>query len=305
LVSRRGTAAAVSVNTIPEAEKLSDGAPFYRVSPILESENLAAAFALPSKRALLPPDVCVLTVTREGLTKKTLVSELPGPSAQTFALARVNEGDDLVSVGITDGKKDVLLVTASGMAIRFDEGEVRPMGLLAAGVSGIRLDAKDSVVGSEILPAAGELLLMASDGRAKRVDQKEFPRQGRYGKGVNAWALPKKVQLVGLAAGKGSQMLTVHAAKSAARGHRLDEATVRKRAASRGDRLVDLKAGDAVIAITTGWNLERFIRIEQPAEAAKPIKKTRSPKTPARATRGSVKKKSRPTRRRTASKKKK
>ena len=87
------------------------------------------------------------------MVKKSLVSELPGPSSQTFVLVRVNEGDRLISVGLTDGRtKDILLATAQGMAIRFKEDDVRPMGLVAAGVNGMKLDDKDEVVGVEILP---------------------------------------------------------------------------------------------------------------------------------------------------------
>jgi DNA gyrase subunit A len=101
---------------------------------------------------------------------------------------------------LTDGKKEILLVTASGMAIRFKEDDVRPMGLVAAGVNGMKLDDKDEVVGAEILPAEGEIFLLTSDGKAKRVDQKDFPEQGRYGKGVVAWDLPNKVSLLRLPA---------------------------------------------------------------------------------------------------------
>jgi len=307
LVSARGTAAAVSVHTIPEVEKLSDGAQFYRVSSLRESEALAAAFALPAKRADFPPEACVLTVTKSGLIKKTPVGELPGPSAQTFTLLRVNEGDALISVALTDGKKEILLVSALGMAIRFSESEVRPMGLIAAGVSGMRLEDKDSLVGAEVLPVQGELFMMATDGKAKRVDQKEFPRQGRYGKGVSAWQLPKKVLLAGIAAGKGSSVATMHLAKGAAKSHRLDEAGVRKRAATRGDRLVDVKAGDAVRAVTLGWMVERFIKVEKSEEAPKVKKAAKSSgkaRKPVPRKKAVAKKKARPAKKKTARKKK-
>jgi DNA gyrase subunit A len=120
------------------------------------------------------------------------------------------------------------------MTIRFDENEVRPMGLVAAGVNGIKLDEDDVVVGAEVLPAPGEVFLLASDGKAKRVDQKDFPKQGRYGKGVIAWDLPRGVTLAGMVAGKDNWVATIHLAKAAAKSHRLDEAKVRRRA-RRGD----------------------------------------------------------------------
>ena len=105
LVSTRGVAAAVAVHTMPEAEKLSDGVPYYKVSPLKDSDELAAVFALPSKRTDFPEETSVLTVTRGGMVKKSAISELPGPSAQTFALARVNDGDALGWVTLTDSRK--------------------------------------------------------------------------------------------------------------------------------------------------------------------------------------------------------
>ena len=259
LVSERGAAAAVAVHTLPEAGKLSEGAPFYKVTPLKESDKLAAMFALPSKRGALPEEACVLTVTHGGMVKKSLVSELPGPSAQTFTLVKVNDGDSLGWAALTDGGKEILLATAQGLAIRFAEEEVRPMGLVAAGVTGIKLGVGDEVVGSQILPATGEIFVIASDGKAKRVEQKDFPAQGRYGKGVIAWELPPRVTLAGLASGKGNAIITLHLAKAAPKSTRLDAAPLRKRAAVRGESVVEVKPGDAVISVTEGWVLERFV----------------------------------------------
>ena len=259
LVSERGAAAAVAVHTLPEAGKLSEGAPFYKVTPLKESDKLAAMFALPSKRGALPEEACVLTVTHGGMVKKSLVSELPGPSAQTFTLVKVNDGDSLGWAALTDGGKEILLATAQGLAIRFAEEEVRPMGLVAAGVTGIKLGVGDEVVGSQILPATGEIFVIASDGKAKRVEQKDFPAQGRYGKGVIAWELPPRVTLVGLASGKGNAIITLHLAKAAPKSTRLDAAPLRRRAAVRGESVVEVKPGDAVIGVTEGWVLERFV----------------------------------------------
>ena len=127
----------------------------------------------------------------------------------------------MISVGLTDGKKkDILLATALGMAIRFSEEDVRPMGLVAAGVNGMKLDDKDEVAGMEIFPIDGEALLMTSDGKAKRIESKEFPSQGRYGKGVSVWSLSEKVKLVGIVSGKPNEVATIHMSKGAAKSTR-------------------------------------------------------------------------------------
>jgi DNA gyrase subunit A len=283
LVSTSGSAAAVGVHSIPEAEKLTDGAPYYKVSPLRESDELAAVFSLPAKRGDFPEETCVLTVTRGGMVKKSAISELPGASAQTFVLARVNDGDALGWVALTDGKKDILLGTSSGMGIRFKEEEVRPMGLVAAGVNGIKLDVGQEVIGAEVIPSQGEIFFIGTDGKAKRVDAKDFPSQGRYGKGVIAWDLPRGVKLAGMVMGKGNWIATIHLLKAAAKSARLDEAQLRKRAATRGDALVEIKAGDAVISVTLGWMVDKYVskRPEEPKKKPAAAKKPAPAKKPA------------------------
>ncbi len=269
LVSDRGLAAAVAVHTLPEAEKLADGNSFNKQSPLQADEVPVSAFALPARKSDLPEQICVLTVTRGGMVKKSLVSELPGPSAQTFKLANVNDGDSLGWAVLTDGGKEILLATAQGMAIRFSEEEVRPMGLAAAGVNGIKLGVGDFVIGAQILPAEGEIFLVASDGKAKRVEQKDFPVQGRYGKGVIGWELPARVALAGLASGKKNDIITLHMVKAAPKMTRLDAAPLRKRSAVRGEPVVEVKAGDGVLEITEVWELERFVQKKEQNKQAK------------------------------------
>ncbi len=287
LVSERGATAAVAVHTLPEAEKLSDGVPWHKASPLRSTDILAAAFALPARRSDLPEGTCVLTVTRGGLLKKSLVSELPGPSAQTFTLARVNDGDALAWVMLTNGQNEILLATANGFAIRFKEDDVRPMGLVAAGVNGIKLGVGDVVVGAETLPAAGEVFLIASDGKGKRVPVADFPVQGRYGRGVIAW---EGVTLAGMAVGKPNAVVTLHLNKLAPKSTRLDAAPARKRSAVRGGPVLDLKPGDAVTWLTGGWELERFVgkvstgstrQLEPKAATKKPAASKPAAKKPA------------------------
>ncbi len=273
LVSGRGLAAAVAVHTLPEADKLADGVPFHKACALKADDRPATAFALPAKRTKLPEETCILTVTRGGMLKKSLVSELPGPSAQTFYLCKVNEGDALGWVALTDGQRELLLITALGFGIRFREDDIRPMGLVAAGVNGIKLGVGDQVIGAEVVVNGADngrngktedetdVFLVCSDGKAKRVPLKEFPVQGRYGKGVIAWELPSGVTLAGMAIGKPNHTVTLHLRKAAAKQARLDEAGLKKRATIRGDVLVDVKPGDAVIGLSNGWMVEKYVAV--------------------------------------------
>ena len=185
----------------------------------------------------------------------------------------MNEGDRLGWVALTGGKKkDILLVTMLGMAIRFSEEDVRPMGLMAAGVNGIKLDDKDELVGMEILPTDGEVFLLASDGKAKRIEQKEFPSQGRYGKGVRAWDMPNKVKLAGAVIDKANHMATIHLSKGAPKSTRLDAAAIRKRAATKGDAVVEVKPGEEVVSVNVGWMVDKYVKPNK-AEPVKPAAK--------------------------------
>lgn len=202
-------------------------------------------------------------------SKNLPLGELPGPSAQTFWLCKVNDGDTLGWVSLTDGKRELLLATALGMAIRFDEDEVRPMGLVAAGVNAVKLGVGDEVTGAEVVNGlshgsadkngVADIFLIGSDGKAKRVALKDFPSQGRYGRGVIAWDLPLGIKLAGIATGKPNSMVTIHLLKAAAKSARLDEAGLKKRAATRGDVVVEVKPGDAVLGLVVAWSVERFL----------------------------------------------
>ena len=248
LVNHQGETAAIAMQALPETDKPGEGVPFNKVSPLKEKDLLRAVFSLPVKSER-GEESYVLTVTRQGMVKKSSLAELPGPSAHSFTLVKINDGDALGWLRVTDGKSDLLLLSERGMAIRFSEDEVRPMGLVAAGVLGMKLAGKDILSGMEILPHPGEVLIVASDGSAKRIAADQFPRQGRYGQGVIAWKLSGEVKTVGMVIGKGHERITLHLAKQAPKSMRIDEAPYATRA-GRGKPVLDLKPGDEVLYLT-------------------------------------------------------
>ena len=255
LIAENGEAAAIPVHLLPESEKPSEGVAFYKVSPLTQGQKLAVMLTAPPKEERAG-GWYVLTVTVQGMVKKSALEDLPGPTAQTFTFVRVNEGDRLRWAHYTQGRADLLLATASGMAIRFTEEEVRPMGLVAAGVMGIKLRVGDEVVGSVIVPRRGDVFLLASDATAKRVVVSQFPKQGRYGQGVIVWKLPKNVRVAGMAVGKGTTRVTIHLDKLASKSARLDEAPRQGRTA-RGKPILELRKDDTVVALTVPWDLSR------------------------------------------------
>ncbi|MFQ5616258.1 MAG: DNA gyrase subunit A, partial [Anaerolineales bacterium] len=262
LVTQRGDVAAIGVHTVPEASSPKDGVEFNRLTPLRGSDKLATVFNLPPKNQR-GENWYVITTTHGGMVKKSEINELPGPTAQKFTLAKVNDGDRLSWVQISNGENEILLATEKGMAIRFSEADVRPMGLAAAGVMGIKLKVGDEVIGVELLPQTGEVFLMRSDGQAKRVQTSQFPKQGRYGQGVIAWKLPTGARLVGMALGKPNQQVIAHLFKLAPKALRLDSAPIQPRPA-RGSRVVDLKTGDQVVRLSVPREFPRPVKREQP-----------------------------------------
>ena len=131
--------------------------------------------------------------TAQGKVKRVALADLYPQAHSSPQVIALEPGDELAWATLGRGQGEVLLITAAGQAIRFAEEEVRPMGLPAGGVGGIKLREGDRVVtGIVIAGAAQHLAILASDGRGKRVPLAEFPIQGRYGAGVIAARMPER-----------------------------------------------------------------------------------------------------------------
>ncbi len=256
LVSVNGEAAAIPAHTVPETAKPSLGTHISKLTPFKSDVELGSVFGLPPKDKR-GENWQVVTITEQSMLKKSEINELPGPSAQLFTLVKVNENDKLVSIRLSDGNKDIFLATYLGMAIRFKEDEVRSMGLVAAGVNGMKLAKGDRIIGMEILPKKGELFFLTITGRAKRVKPDDFPVQGRYGKGVIAWKFPEEDKLIGMTAGKGTMRVTVHLEQFAPKSTRLDDAPLQTRVAQKGKEVVEMREDDRVVLLTIPWEMVR------------------------------------------------
>jgi len=256
LVDQDGKAAAIALHALPEVEKFGDGVPFYKISSLDQDSMLVGMFCVPFQRDK-EVERFVVAVTQQGMVKKTSVNDLPGPSTQSFTLCKV-DGEDLLGwTFLTRGEEEILLLTARGMAIRFSEKEVRPMGLIAGGVSGIKLSPNDAVCAAQIVKTGLEALLLASNGQGWRLAVEDFPLQGRYGQGVIACKLPPRTDLVGLLVGKKNTTGWIHMQVLAAKQVRVDEIPAAKRGAM-GKELVPVKAGDAALELTAPFDSLEF-----------------------------------------------
>jgi DNA gyrase subunit A len=184
------------------------------------------------------------------VVKRVAFADLPGVSSAPFAVLAVESGDSLGWAAITTGGDQVLLVTAAGQAIRFDEQTVRPMGLPAGGVRGVRLQsAEDRVVALAVVRARSDLLVVGSDGRAKRAPLSEYPAQGRYGRGVITARFGRAGgQLAGACVVQAGDQVVLVTEKGAAKTLRARNAP-RKGRSAQGQSIIALRASDAVSGV--------------------------------------------------------
>ncbi len=126
----------------------------------------------------------LIFATKNGIVKKTVLSAYGNVRANGVRAIKLDEGDDLIGVAITSGYDDILLGTANGMSIRFNEQDARPMGRVSRGVKGIKLRGDDAVVGMVIAEKDSAILTICEKGYGKRTELSEYRQQNRGGVGI-------------------------------------------------------------------------------------------------------------------------
>lgn len=256
LVTTEGRCAAIHSLAIPVQKQDESGVPASKIAPLHHNDILQGVFAVPIETNDLP-ERYIITVTRQGMIKRSSVAELPGASASSFVLVKTNENDELFKTILTDGQQDILLTTAKGMSIRFSEDDVRPMGLIAAGVNSIKLHDGDWVVGASTICDKDEVALVTKSGLGKHISAAEYPVQGRYGQGVICWKLEKNDEIVAQLVGKLTDKGICHFRKSASKVFSITNTPSRKRAAN-GQSVFSLKNGDEVIGFTSIEDMSEY-----------------------------------------------
>lgn len=181
--SDKGKVYVKKIYEIPEAAANSRGRAIVNFVGMEAGEKIAAITPIPS----FDEGVFVVTLTRRGQIKKTEISEYKNYRESGIIGVRIEEGDELHSAAVTDGKSEIIIGTKGGMAIRFNEDEVRSTGRATMGVRGIDLDDGDAVVGFGVHQAESErdrVLTVCELGFGKQTLLEEFRLQGRGGKGV-------------------------------------------------------------------------------------------------------------------------
>jgi len=181
--SSRGTLYWLKVYEVPAGSRSSRGKPIVNMFPLEEGEKITAV--VPVKE--FDENHYVFMATAQGTVKKTPLAEFSRPRPSGIIAVGLDEGDYLVGTALTDGKYDVMLFSSDGKAVRFQEGDVRPMGRQATGVRGMRLGEGQRVVCMLAAHDESKSVLTATEhGFGKRTPIGEYPRHGRGGQGVIA-----------------------------------------------------------------------------------------------------------------------
>jgi DNA gyrase subunit A len=170
----------LKVHEIPQAARAARGKPMVNCIAIKPDERIAAL--VPVRE--FSENQYVFFASKDGVVKKTRLSEFGNPRAVGIRAINIEKGDELIDVQLTDGSNDIVLATRLGMSIRFHEKDVREMGRTATGVKGIELDKKDRVIDMVIVRRQATLLTITEKGMGKRSELDEYRVQHRGGRGI-------------------------------------------------------------------------------------------------------------------------
>lgn len=243
LFTSDGTAATVPVHQLPQVADYQSGVPFNSLAPLDAAHGVVAALSMPP--GMQAEEGYLLLASVGGMVKRVAFADLPGLSARPFTVMGLN-GDALGWAAWTTGNDEIILVRAEGYAIRFKEEEIRPMGLQAGGVKGVKLGGRnDHVVGMMVARPKANVWIITEDGLAKCTLADDYPTQGRYGQGVIATRLKAGESLAAAALGMGNDNLIAVTTKNKPKYMRFCLAPSLDRYA-RGESIIALGSGERV-----------------------------------------------------------
>ena len=242
----RGRCHWLKVHEIPQGGRAARGKAIVNVLQLASGEYVSAV--MPVRK--FEPDRYILMATKQGVLKKTQLTAFSRPRVGGIIALNLDEGDELIGVGQTDGNLNVFLGTRGGKAIRFPEEKVRAMGRSARGVRGIELAKDDYVIGMEVV-SPGDIILTATEfgfGKRSRVDDYRLTKN-RGGKGViNIKVTDKNGPVVGIRrVTEDDEFMLITTGGQLIRSRVQDVSIIGR--ATQGVRLIGVKEGDRVAAL--------------------------------------------------------
>lgn len=192
--TNKGRVFRLNAYEIPEGKRQAKGTAIVNLLQLGPNEKIATLIAIDEARE----NEYLLLATKNGIVKKTKREEFRNINKSGLIAIGLREDDELIGVKLTNGEKEVLLVTKGGMSIKFDENDIRHMGRTAMGVKGITLAKDDKVVSVSLCDEGTDLLVVSENGFGKRTDIDEYRIQIRAGKGIKTYNISEKTgELVG------------------------------------------------------------------------------------------------------------
>lgn len=192
---------------IPEYGRAAKGLPVINLLKLDDGETIQTIINAKKEDIL---DKYFFFTTKQGIVKRTEVSEFSNIRQNGLRALNLKEGDELINVLLTNGQEDIIIGTRSGYSVRFNEATIRGMGRSAMGVRGVKLREEDWVVGASRINDKQEVLVITENGYGKRTSAAEYPTKGRGGKGIKtANITAKNGQLAGLMTVDGSEDIMV------------------------------------------------------------------------------------------------
>jgi DNA gyrase subunit A len=243
----------LKVYMIPIASRTSRGKPLVNILPLDEDERVTSM--LPIKE--YTEGSFVFMATANGTVKKTPLPSFARQRSVGLRAIELDENDELVGTAVTDGTKDLILMSTSGKTIRFSEQDVRAMGRTARGVRGIRLGAEQRMVSLMVADDEKQVLTVSENGYGKRTKSSDFPLRGRGGQGViGIQASDRNGAVVGSVQVTDSDEIMLISSKGTMVRTRVDEVSIQGRN-TQGVRLIRLKEGEKLVGLE---------RVDEPAE---------------------------------------
>jgi DNA gyrase subunit A len=237
----------LKVHEIPQLGRAAKGKALVNFLQVQSGELVTAM--IPIRQ--FEPDRHLFMATRRGVVKKTDLSAFANPRAGGIIALTLDEGDELIAVRLTSGQDELFLATCQGMAIRFNESEVRHIGRAGRGVNGIALEPGDSVVAAEVARAGTTILTVNEHGYGKRTALEEYRLQGRGGKGIiNVRVTEKNGPVVSALQVQEQDQVMMISQEGKVSRLRAREISVIGRA-TQGVRLQGLEPNDRVAAVTS------------------------------------------------------
>jgi len=260
IFSDRGRAYWLKVHEIPDVGPGGKGKAIANLVSLEEGEKIAAMLAVKE----FGEDKFIVMGTRRGVVKKAALSAFSNPRAGGIIAMGVEDGDAVIAVQVSDGTGEVFIGTRNGMAIRFEETDVRPMGRTAYGVRGISLRDDDYVVAMEVVRPGGTLLTVTEGGVGKRTEIDEYRVQSRGGVGIiNIATTERNGPVVGTAyVQEGDELLLITQQGMILRMPANDVRSIGR--ATQGVKLIDIEEGDKVVSIA------RLVEKEEEEEPNQP-----------------------------------